>query len=113
MSLTEIKLTFGKYSGYKLETIRLCDPQYVVWLHDSAQLDSKLRGAVSAIYQDCLAEANKKHAPDVPVKRKSTRALGISVDFMGMASDNSIDGFQEVPNFGVIYDHEGEDSYAE
>lgn len=70
MPLTEQKFTFGKYQGWKIDTVRLCDPQYIVWLHDFGKMDSETRKIVSLIYKDCVSASNKKNLRDEPEVRK-------------------------------------------
>lgn len=112
----ELKFPFGKYKGQKVETIRLCDPQYIVWLHDKATLSGEIKTVVEAIYDECVDAANKKISPGQPQRRKSmtpsinfSKEMGLpgEVDFMGNYSD---DEGAEIPNFGYMTNEEMSDS---
>lgn len=73
-----ILIPFGKYKGRSLEQIRLCDPQYVIWMKencDSLENHVELKKAIEAIYDDCIDAANRK-ITDEPQRRKSASAFG-------------------------------------
>lgn len=117
MSLNpEAKIPFGKYKGFTVDKIRLCDPQYIVWLHDKANIVGPIKKEIEAIYDDCVEAANKdKKKSHEPQRRKSASQLGagtlyagegIHVDFMGNYSDD--DG-AEIPNFGYMTNEEMDD----
>lgn len=108
------KMPFGKYKGLTIDKIRLCDPQYIVWLHDKATIHADLKAEVAAIYDECVEAANnerkKSHEPQ---RRKSTSQAfnlpnqfegdGFAIDFMGNYSDSDV---TEVPNFGMVSNFE-------
>lgn len=118
MSLNpDAKMPFGKYKGFTVDKIRLCDPQYIVWLHDKANIVGPIKAEIDAIYDECVEAANKERKKsDEPLRRKSTSQAfslpshefsdGSSIDFMGNYSDD--DG-GEVPNFGYISNEDSQE----
>lgn len=112
------KISFGKYKGYTVDKIRLCDPQYIVWLHDKANIVGPIKKEIEAIYDECVEAANKeKKKSGEPLRRKSSSQAfgppnqfefsdGSAIDFMGNYSDD--DG-AEIPNFGYMTNDEMDD----
>lgn len=111
------KMPFGKYKGTSIDNIRLCDPQYIVWLHDKADLRGEVAAEVAACYDDCVATANKKISSE-PQKRKSISRISCNllgtdfgagegkIDFLGNYSD---DHGAEIPNMGYMTNEEMDD----
>lgn len=97
------KLLFGKYKGISIDNIRLCDPQYIVWLHDKATLTGEIKKEVAACYDECVEAANRKNQTDPQRRKSAAQTFGPRIDFMGNYSDE--DG-AEIPNMGYMTNEE-------